>query len=100
MKELGITKGKVNVISCDASSDTIYVHPTPTFGENEKNAKLLEDAINTSNECNLLPSELLERYNEAIEVLEKSLKVLKEFAEEQEYSVGEVDEDYIRLMYL
>jgi hypothetical protein len=70
MKELGITKGECKVIASDNYSNRLLVSPTPTFGENNNNAKLYTDAHKIAQKTNLLPSELLERYNEAIEVLE------------------------------
>jgi len=40
---------------------------------NNEDANLFKDAFNTIQKCDLLPSELLERYNEAIEALKDSL---------------------------
>lgn len=92
MKELGITKGeeqKAKDFFNKAYSLCGWHISYPTHGWI---AKLM---VHFSREQN---SELLERYNEAIEVLELSLKVLREFAEEQEYSEGEVDDDVVDLI--
>lgn len=45
------------------------------------NARLIANAGTTTNKCGLLPSELLERYNEAIESL-KELMQVKEWKDE------------------
>lgn len=37
----------------------------------EANAQLIADAFNTSNKCDMLPSELLEQRNELLEMLQK-----------------------------
>ena len=52
--------------------------------EQRENQKLIVDAFNTINECDLLPSELLSQRNEMLEMLEKvlSLKSLIEYGDE------------------
>ena len=80
MKELGITKGEWKVNKTSENLHDVYC---PEFSnwlivENIKpnDAKLIADAGITANKCQMLPSELLERYNEAIEVLEKATREL------------------------
>lgn len=87
MKELGITKGPYEVCEHNWSDTSFYgngkvictqsIYDEATEETQEEleskvstNFKLIEDAFNTAQKANLLPSELLERYNEAIEVLE------------------------------
>jgi hypothetical protein len=97
MKELGITKGEVESGFFDSNKHTyiraqvknedsflptvIYEHRLTEdqccheecgcIKEELSNAKLIANTFNTANKCQMLPSELLQRYNEAIEVLEQ-----------------------------
>lgn len=91
MKELGITKGerigvvrKHPVIEGAELTDikSVFTHPNgirKSIGtihatqkeEGKSNTKLVIDTFNTAQKTGLLPSELLGRYNEAIEVLEE-----------------------------
>lgn len=78
MKDLKITKGEwiINIVD----KGKIFIEAAEQFiikvysfhikkEEAKSNAELIVDAANTAQKCNLLPSELLERYNEAIEAL-------------------------------
>lgn len=81
MKELGITKGEwkyvldnIDAVYCDGLLAETY------RDESEANAKLIADAGTTANKCGMLPSELLERYNEAIEVLKSAQPYIEQYA--------------------
>ena len=99
MKELGITKGECKVDRhphIDSDNRAVYrvsTYRIPTKEELQANSKMIEDSINTANECNLLPSELLQRYNEAIEVLDGLLDDFK-------YYISEMDEEPQRAGYI
>lgn len=86
MKELGITKGEWKITKKDdlgvpfglthaycIESEGIVVCDIICdengLKEAKNDAKLIADAGTTANKCGMLPSELLERYNEAIEAL-------------------------------
>lgn len=93
MKELGITKGEWKINKTSENLHDVYC---PEFSnwfivENIKpnDAKLIADAGTTANKTNLLPSELLERYNEAIEVIESYLSVtdLMRYPTEEELNI-------------
>lgn len=113
MKELGITKGEFRLKT--------NVHPTTdgkrwgwvgldkvrpydsvkglniTWEEGTKtemNAKLIVDTFNTSNKTGLLPSELLQRYNEAIEALEQ-IKDLCKPSNQNEFAIKSIAEQTI-----
>jgi hypothetical protein len=99
MKELGITKGEWKQSHRKIPNDPEGMYSTQVYDRNgktiatlawysvqkgnvitttrEANAILIADAGTTANKCGMLPSELLERYNEAIEVLEEIKKVIK-----------------------
>ena len=91
MKDLGITKGEweVCVINlADYNDVTIFnegvviMHLNHIDGKQELcNANLVMDAGNTANKCGLLPSELLDRYNEAVEALESVLPHLGNYSD-------------------
>lgn len=91
MKELGITKGEF-ISTHNASLERgvreikkgfVAFLPKPhrftgqdkryenELSEYKANAELITDTFNTAQKTGLLPSELLQRYNEAIEVLEQ-----------------------------
>ena len=73
MKELGITKERVfykNGVIKTENINLLSVYQTIRNPEEaEFNKNLVLDSFKTCQKTNLLPSELLERYNEAIEVL-------------------------------
>lgn len=97
-KELGITKGEWKQSHRKIPNDPEGMYSTQVYDCNGKtiatiawysvqkgnittttregNAKLIADAGTTANKCHLLPSELLERYNEAIEALKEANKDL------------------------
>lgn len=77
MKDLGITKGEATVKNGCVQVFALELIKTETicrvYGvgkEHIVNANLIVDSFNTSNKCGMLPSDLLERYNEAVEALE------------------------------
>ena len=52
----------------------IHIDSTETVSEATSNAILCADAINTIQECDLLPSELLEQRNELLEVVKSMVR--------------------------
>lgn len=96
MKELEITKGEVEIDRYGnllKKGNKALMDTVPVYGvcisntkESEANRDLLFDAITTSNQCNLLPSELLKQ-NEA---LKNALKdVRKWYERNHEQYLGE-----------
>tara|TARA_R110002012_G_scaffold78596_1_gene200188 strand:+ start:52 stop:441 length:390 start_codon:yes stop_codon:yes gene_type:complete len=98
-KELGITKGEWRFIqeemkikgSGDIEGMTVIANISPKMDYSRgmttqcHNANLIADAGTTANKCNLLPSELLERYNEAIEALNDVVRIKNPYSKEKQY---------------
>ena len=89
-KDLGIMKGEWKIvptpkveshldIAVNAGDNHVvaWVYSESYTGNKEQgynNAKLIADAGNTAQKCNMLPGELLEKYEEAKSLCEKYLK--------------------------
>ncbi len=88
MKDLRITKGEVTIKTdfreptvINESGQVIFTHNKACYDDTNEghvyyshnrmiaDTNLIADTFNTSNKCGMLPSELLERYNEAVEAL-------------------------------
>lgn len=73
MKNWKGTKGEVFSVVSDIDYSGNYTvrcdNRGVTFGEDEHNAKLFADALNTINKCDLMPSELLKERDELLEAL-------------------------------
>lgn len=108
MKELGIIEGEY---TCTREHDYKYGQDVYEIHSNEvdhivtvwtaliedcaeNHAKLITDTFNTANKCNLLPSELLQRYNEAIEALEQ-IKDLCKPSNQNEFAIKSIAEQTI-----
>ena len=75
--EVSINNPKMVLTDNGAYKPNAMMLSTASAEEMKANAILISDAFNTVNECDMMPSELLARYNEAVEALGNTAKDLQ-----------------------